>query len=609
MEFIQEQLSLQSVLASLVIFGFILYPRFNRWPEQEAGKLIGLPRDYINSQRYYIYALFYLSTFALFAIALSNIEDINLISGQVAGGEDSSGGWMSLVETIFGERSFVYCLVLVSLLLMLPAVDKIDQRWRAALLTSARVPKESMDLKNELVKSLPLSTFNEVQLSQAKEALRLLRSESILPTDSDIPCDEKTLALIHLLLRAFYIAQIAKTFDPNTLDQGNIDEIEDRLNEIAAISQFVDPKDTTAFINYKNQIDAKVNTLLEIIAKNCVRIIPSEVHRYTVLSGYGFNVEYSESGKIDYLKMSLLSIVFIVAATTLTVLVSLQLFDAFGIAISNSAVAGTEALTTERLYRWSLGGSVSYMIAAAFGVFFNEVSSKEKGESDFTAYLLAFIFAALGSCVFFKISSETFQWPFVWLAISFGLLSVVAIQSRNQDLVTSEEVLKQALVYALCYAAASGVLQVLIKLAFSKYHFPGVVDAMAFFLFGALRGGVVAFLVSYVLLDAERALTYRTKRHAPRILYRKVVETIIDGKSTELVVRDLSEYGARVRMTTGLQPVEGDHVKLDFGFIDIRGQVIWVKKRLAGIRFDNTDPNLGMLRNYISSRMREAYTM
>ncbi len=175
-------------------------------------------------------------------------------------------------------------------------------------------------------------------------------------------------------------------------------------------------------------------------------------------------------------------------------------------------------------------------------------------------------------------------------------------------MISRREVLLQAAQIGGYYAIASGILQILIRVAFADYRLPSPVDGLAVFAFGFARGGAVAFLVAYTLLDAERAQIRKSKRHCPRIRYRKMVDSVVNGKTTELVVRDLSEQGAMVRLNPEVHPNEGDAVDLSFGFTDIQGQVIWVNKRRARIRFNADDPNLGNLRAFINTRMKEVYT-
>lgn len=604
-----DQLNILSVLISLCIFVFMLYPRFNSWPDEDNDRLIGKPSDYINRRRYVIYTLFYLATFALFAVVIGNFKELEPAVTALTKSIDEDSVWITLLSELFGERSFVYCLALVTFSLILPAIDKIDQRWRSVLLTHARIPGETLDLKNKLLKSLPLSKFNKVQLEKAMSTVVMLRSGVPIPEESEGGLNDRSVAITHLLVKVFYIINLTRTFDPNALDQKNIEDIEDRLKEIAAVSQFIEEQDTTSSIGYKNKIESKIHTLLEILARNSVKMIPNETYRYTVLSGYGFNLDYSESHRIDLIRSSFLCILWIGFTTTLSVLLFLQLFDVLDIKMNPSAIAGeSQWLTQDRLFHWSFGGAVSYSIAFVLGVFFYEVAKKNREGRDLSTYVLAFGFAALGSCIFYNLANETFRWPFVWLAISFGLLSLVAVESRGRDLVCEQDVLKQALALGCYYALASGVLQVLIRSAFAHYTLLSPTETLAFFLFGTFRGGLIAFLISYTLLEAEMEQICRSKRRCPRLHYRKLIDSVIEGKNVELVLRDISEQGALVKMTQGLVPNKGDTIDLSLGFMHIKGQIIWVKKKLARVRFNVNDPNLDSLRSFINSRMKEAYS-
>ncbi|MEJ2680628.1 MAG: PilZ domain-containing protein [Gammaproteobacteria bacterium] len=595
---------LPNLLVTLLIFGCILYPRFNHWPENEAGRLIGRPKDYIHRRRYYIYTAFYLSTFALFALALSSIEDLHLIIAPLVG--ESHFTTITTLSRVLGNSSFAFCLAVVSLALMVPFVDHVDQRWRKTLLTSARVPKESLELKNELLRSLPVSTFEEEQLVIARQMLKIPNTNNTEISTNQFIDDASSQSLVNLLLRTYYIADTTRYCKPSLLDTQNIDDIENRLKEIAAVSHFFNQLEASTLQNYKNEIEEKMNTLLEILAKNCVRIFPDATTRHRMLSSYGFDLRYFENHSIDFIKPAVVCIMGITIATVLTVLLYLGFSDVIGLQSSRPQASDFVWLTNERLFRWSLGGSVSFIVSVAFGVFFNEIMKTQDGDRDPLTYLLAFAFSVLGSCIFFTLSNESFRPPFIWLSISFGLLSQVAIEARDKDLITKQEVHRHALRLALYYAVASAILQVMIRIAFSNYHLPALQEGATLFGFGLIRGGLVAFIVAYVLLETERRQISHTQRQFPRITFRKLVNSAINGKPASLIVRNISENGALIILTQSAKATEGDTVDLNLDFTTVSGRIIWVKNKRAGIHFSADKIDYGALRSFISNRMQIA---
>lgn len=450
--------------------------------------------------------------------------------------------------------------------------------------------------------------FNKLQFCTIKKKLQYLQGHSSLIEDIKVDSNELMVALENMLLCSYYILDLNRSFDPDVLDQKNIEEIENRLNEISSVSHIITVKDTLTFQKYKEEIQLKINILVEILAKNCVRIIPNEVHRYTILSRHGFDLNYTESHNIDFVKPSIFCFIGIIFATLFSIIVSLLLMDYLDIKLASSPDKVMQWFSYDRIYRWTLGASISYIIATAFGVFFNEVCRKNNPYKRLSTYLFTFIFSALGSCIFFSLAERTFQLPHVMLAISYGMLSIVAIECRDRDLISSKEVLFKSISMGLFYGVAAGILQNLIRFSFSDYNILTTNELVAFFVLGFLRSTIVAFLVAYVLLDAEREQIFKSKRRHPRIGYRKVIDSLLNGKKMVLVVKDISERGALVKMTEQECANEGDFVYLVLGFADIKGEVIWSKNRMARIRFNESDPNISVLRSFIGTKMKELYS-
>lgn len=601
-------ITLFEILSIVIIFCFILYPRFNKWPEKELGRLVGSPRDYINNKRYAFFSCLYLGTYALFAFALSNFENLHLISAMV-GGDKNNSGLLSSMGQVFGEKSFVFALILVVLALMIPVIDQVDQRWRKTLLTTARIPRESQDLTSELVRCLPLSKFSDSQLAKAR--VKFQRLATLAHYTDQTVIDEDRCVLAKPLLVALYLLELNQSYRPSPIDRENLNEIEDRIKEITAVCAHLDSNEPQVINEYFSELESKTHTLLELLAKNSVRLLPDEVHRYATLSRQGFALDFNDNDKMDFVRPALVCMLWIGFSSLLMLMLSMQILDLMSIRPPMNRATGEPSqywLEIPRLISWSMGSAVSYIFAVAFGVFFNEISSVRSIRRDYTTYFLAFVFATLGSSIYFTITKTAFLPGHLWLAISFGLLSTVAIESRNLDLVRHADVVRRALYLSLYYALLSGLLHIIIHLSFlPKLEF-NPVNMLCFFILGFMRGAVVSFFVAYVLLDTERRHINKSKRKYPRITFRKVVDGKLANQRAEIAIKDLSEQGALIKVLSQKKPTRGEPVFLNLGFTRVEGSIVWVSHQSAGVKFVDNNLLLEPIAQFIGSKMREAYS-
>ena len=217
--------------------------------------------------------------------------------------------------------------------------------------------------------------------------------------------------------------------------------------------------------------------------------------------------------------------------------------------------------------------------------------------------------------VFFALSREQFKPPFVLLAINFGLLAIVVIRSRGRGLMSQRAVKKKATQIALQYALISAVLQVMIRITFYVFNrenwtLMGLLDELSlplFFLFGFVRGGAIAFLVAYVFMDCERVYLQTARRKYPRIRVGNAVHCEIAGQPADVVVLDLSEKGAMLRLNTQLNAETGvqagDKVSLLFSFGRMEGQIMTVKSHQARVCFDSKRSAAEGIQHYIDEEM------
>jgi hypothetical protein len=250
-----------------------------------------------------------------------------------------------------------------------------------------------------------------------------------------------------------------------------------------------------------------------------------------------------------------------------------------------------------------LGAWVSYSIATAFGLFFNEVIKRKVDHKSFATYLPAFVFGTLGSCIFFLITRNSFSPAHVWLAVSFGLISAVAIYSRDRDFVNRKELIWHALQLSLIYALFSAFLQLAVSASFRGWNNISFQHMAIFFSFGFVRGGSVAFIMASTFMECDLAKRWNARRKSPRLPYGKQVDGILSGQKMEIFVKDISERGASMRFNNGATPQRGDEVAFKLEDTDVKGKIYWASRKWARIKFDLDDPVITGINEIIGQKI------
>lgn len=593
---------LQNSLLCAVIFLFMLYPRFKKWPEKELGRLAGEPRDYINRQRYYLFAAFYLATFVLFAIAvrsISNIEDFvkNLPIDQ---------GLKELIEKLSripGDHTFAQGLVIVALALMIPQVESIEQRWRAMLFQMARVPKEAQDLKGDLLERL--SSCKAADRLSAKMRDSLAGILALLRSAAAGEPRDLALRIAAKIIDAAYLIDLNRALDPTPLETNTLNDVDKRLIEMGAVLKgAATHRDESIIAPYGKEIDDITDTLAEVLARSVVRECPDEQRRHAMLARWGFDLPFTDRGGFDIVRAVVLCGIAVPCATFLTIWLSFTAFDALGVRTTNISTW----LTSDKLMKWTLGGALSYLAATCCGVFFNEVTRRES--SRIPVYLQAFMLATLSSgCIFFMITGLPVHHlsPYIMLSISFGMMSVVAVVARNHDVVDSSDVLGTAVRISLAFGVIAALAQVAVLAAFNGWDqvVNPPLNGLGFFVYGLVRGGFVAFIVAFALLEGARLQSMKSvsRRRHPRLPLRETFGATLAGQPVHLLVKDLSLGGAKLRLPQQARVAIGDDLRLQFDFGELAARVLWLGHRNARVSFDASASELSKLEEFIRSRM------
>jgi len=601
-----EQVVIWDYLLCGAVLALVIWPRFNRWPASEQGQFQGQPRDYIHDRVFIGYASVYLLTFVLLAFSVSRFEELRkMVTQWLSSGAGSldSAGILDRLHALFGPQSFILYLAIIVVLLQIPYVSRIDERWRSVLLTAARVPRAALGLKLQIVDAIQNGGLGS---DFTKSVVQSLSDKGF----SEFWCavgkggkggvgSDQTLAAGQMLVYAMYLLRLNKQFEFQYPGANDLYRIETRLNEIAAVLPAQNQEtDMLAVQGYSRELESSVTMLAEILAKNYVKSYPDSVARQSTLAQFGFNLEFVDQKEFRILLPTVLVVGGLLVSCVLIIMLFMLLFDVVGV----SAPRGGQWFTVDRIFFWSLGGWVSYAVAACLGLFFNEALKGPLGERNLATYVLGFAFATLGSCVFFLLSREQFKPQYLWLAINFGVLALAVIRSRGRYFTSQEGVQRKAIQIGGQYALISGVLQMLIHISFRGPD-TTVLNLVMFFLFGACRGFAVAFLVSYILMDFERIQQQGSRRRFPRVSFRQSIKGEIANRPVEVFVRDISEQGAMLQFRRAMGVKLGDPVSLQFEFGRMQGRVISTQNHFIRVCFDMDNSAADEIHRYISDEM------
>lgn len=575
-----SQQIITSLIAIALVYVLVFLPRFNQWPGDYAGSFSGPPAAYINSLTFLFFSAAYLSTFIFLGFALSQIPNFHQFYSPVLPQAMQDFDFEAL------DNQFALALILLVTSLSIPVVDRTDGHWRSFLLNLARIPREAMTLKTEI-----LDCINGIDHTRAYTHHLANNPRAAQQSAFWARCLEDPEAPAHELatrtVSGLYLIDQIRELSPRAQDLEDLAMLEKRLREIATLlPTLVGHSDELSAAPYQDELDRELSRLTEIFSCYAVKKYPSPTKRHMALNEAGFPVRKPRTGISGLVLPVLLTGAGLLACCAVVTMLGLALFDATGLP------GPPTWFEVERIYRWTLGAWLSFVMAFAFAIFFNEILEPSLGPRSMLAYLLAFVFATLGSCVFFLVSRQAFSPSYIWLAINFGLLSAVTIATLRREVSSHWQALMLATRLALLYGVASLGLQILVHLHFSDWasNTANIVTVAAF---GFFRGAVIGFFVAYVFVEFARAQQQSDRRHSRRFPIGKKMKLALHGEQIPIYLKDLSDEGAL--MKTYNQSVNvGDDVALNLGRRSPRrGRVRWRHGDLAGICFDHPEPGLG----------------
>lgn len=605
-------ISFADISVCVALFILVILPRFNSWSETERGLYEGKPRDYIHDRVFREYAGLYFLTFLVIAFVISQVPGLRSFFFNVTAAVIPEKEWTPHLMNLAGQLGQAlmapYLIIFMLLLKLATPVANADERWRTFLLASARVPKDVLHLKQQIrdaVLKLDLSQrcFDDTVVNLSERSSPLFWDRVTRESGQQ----EGTLLAARLLVKCLYLVRFNQQFDNHYPCVNDLNRIETRLYEIAGVLPAMNAADNILEVQkYLGELETLLERAAEMLARNCVKSYPEASQRNQVLSRHGITLTFTDKKEMDlYLPMAMVFFgTFLL--TLLNVAVFLTLFDMMDVSNRQG-----QWFSMDRVEGWSLGGGFSYVLAVAIGLYMNEALRNRFGHRNLATYIIAFLAASVASMIFFALSRETFKPPYLLLAVNFGLLSLVVIRSRGRGLISQQTLQKKATQIALQYALVSGVLQCLIRVSFYAYRnedwmsweqLSGL-SLPLFFLFGAVRGGCIAFLVAYVFMDSERAYLQEARRKVPRIRLDHAVHGELAGLPMEVTVVDLSEKGARLRLSNADELQAGDDVALLFSFGRVEGKLMSVKGHHARVCFAADNAAKEEVQHYINAEM------
>lgn len=602
--------SLDLLVLGLVLL-FVAGARFSRWPDSARHRFFGNPREYIDRARY---ATFY----ALYQVSFLILVFIILIFGHE---------WLfgifharlpdSAFSQAFGQASFTYSALIAIALLDAPKFRQGDEHWRERLQQWARIPAAVGNMSEQIRNSpgafRPLRSrvdaiFNEFQCGSDQEFWRVAHS--------NLGEEKSRNSAAWLCFRAHYLLQIVKEVSA-FVNIKDLKEIEARMFRIRSeLPRQLARLDSGSDNNLRDIVEVE-EQLREEFCKYVVRNHKSIAEQYRVLSNYGFCLDLQEAQGLNILKPAFYSIVFIVFACFGSVALYLGGTELAILAEVNGFSVEGPRFTSSAWLSWSLGSAFCIVASIIVAFFIDAALNSSRKKPEPWIYIIALGASVLASWVYFDIvaigEADTIsrQWAFFSLALTFSLLSVVALKSLySEHCIDKARLKRSSLRLGLLVFFVAGFLQVTAKMGFgggfatlSMETVPGLVWA---FLFGGVRAGLIAYFVSFAVQNHFRKQLLVRQRDAPRVGHRELVSTVIGSSEDNALVTDLSRTGASMRADN----VEaGREIAIRFGFGMVHGLVQWSSKGKCGVRFDESDTGIAALYHFIKNKYGPFYAV
>ncbi|MDX5298687.1 MAG: hypothetical protein LPK85_07025, partial [Gammaproteobacteria bacterium] len=532
---------------SAFILLFIVGSRFNTWPSVNPRTCAGLPRDYINPLRYSVFFAGYIATFVLFILVLRNLGVV--ISASAV--ENELDPLLQHVETALGRHSFTYMALILTTALNMPRVNTWDEIWRNKLQQWARIPKAVEDARTVLMEKDDAFRPDLARLFTISQSLEhQVHFEHWERVFQQLHDERKRMTLNWRYVKALYLLGVVKDIG---LDKFNVDDIrhvERRLKDMGRLIPALG-SDAEAIHDAERELERITADFYEGICKFIIRKYPSKAQQYTALRRFGLHISFDDVPEIRLFEAGIFCVFGLALVSAVTVCGFLVARDQLGIPRGD----GGSWFTWERLIRWTLGGTLSYVIAIAVGIFLEKISQAKQATPGLWLYAIAVFIGTLGSFTYFEVIRDiSFQQAppqaslgFLALALSFGVTATLAIRSLSNVGVTDHrDVLASTLRHATALALVTALLQLVVTVSLAG----GIASRPALMvsvLFGLLKGFGVGFVVSYAIQESIRRQLNSALRSHPRKRHVSRLRAWANGRQIEVITRNISRTGLLIR--------------------------------------------------------------
>lgn len=558
------------------------------------------PKSYISDQRYSLFGSIYVTSYLLFAFAISQIPELGTLLESALPSKNDPDSQKS--KQIIEDFSLTASIILLEGgIKMVPHLQALDEKWRGHLLALARIPKDVLNLKFSVFTALDHGLPNKKHLQSVLDRLNMRhphahwRDFDFMNSGLDAQSELRL-----LLLKNAYLAQANRAFDLSLSDQQDLIKTEELINTtVAALPQLDLEKNPGDFYQSKLELTNNLKMLTETLARNAVKTHSDRASQIVRIKQLGLDLEYVDQKDLKghLFKPAVTIILGILAINLIIVCFGFWIFDLFSMKPPGD---NKEWFTASLAVSWIIGAWISLMVAIFFGLFFRETMNSSSGDNSLMGYFLAFSFAFLGSSLYFLVSkagdSDKLTSTHFWLAIIFASMAIVTMYSFTKDVFDKREAHKNAASISLVYAVIVAILHLIIvttsiqnnrntenappknvsmntqnnaantssnnitntldnhaesssnknaeNTPIQKY-LDEKLDVFARCTLGFVRALLIAYLVTYIIMNFNMRKSFDGRRKYPRMFYHKLIICRYNEFQTPILVKNLSFGGTK----------------------------------------------------------------
>lgn len=588
------------ILISFVILFVVVGSRFNKWPTEQSRLFTGKPSDYIDDLRYRGFCLVYVFTFfVVTAVLFSFPEFLRFLPGVE--GQDIT-------------LTYTMCSILVVSALAQQKISAYDEQWRQKLHEWARIPKTVEEVSRKIIYSnnyLPTNSYlQQLQKNLQREDDSLQRWVVAI---ENIKKEKDNHSIDWYYVKCACLSLVARDICSGPSAE-NLKAKTTRIEELGRLIPFASPSEKE-FNSYKNELEDMSRYFIECLCKYLIKKYPRSDEQYSAFKNFGFIINQSDSTDVSVKDAIVWCVFGVILISVCSVISLLSILD---------ARSPMDFLTTDRFVSWSLGSSVSFIIAIFVGLLVKKMPSRKLRNGIYT-YLITLLLATLASFIYFQVvrslGEQSARLPYArfLMALSFSTLSIVVLKALGNTSNDRRDVIISSLFHGLNLGIVMAILQVLISIAFTWDRFIAPASIADLFLreegklmmictVGLFKGFFVGAGISYVIQEIQRKQLLEALRQNPRVDQVSVMKLTKGDSEFNINTRDISKNGAKILCRENL--ASGDKVLMKSPVLgNMEGVVRWSRsllwgRQIAGVEFTSTS---NKLHQHLRNRYGEYY--